>query len=443
MTVNLKVKFCETMSMKIKQEVGPAFYEMLEALLKSGVDSFGDKSWMQPENPIEIANYMDKDCKSLKISVVSFYTLLYNSHRFKVIAKRKKTLDENRGNRVGAKKLANASTAAGKDKTNRIDTIPQYFIECTSPAAKIALILFALVGYSESLKRKLIYAILNGSMDTMDISEVIELCQKNPEDVRKYLANAKLTDIADHLVKSLIKAFIEIAELLKEKSCSKLALEIGQNEYIEILKQYMDNYKIHSTCPCDAIIEKYLKDCVPSLQQKDERKKIYKEFVIDRYVISKLAAQLPQPKVSTNTTSSTNNKACLFNDDDQFQIYEGPLNYTKHIVTSFVKHGGKTHKIQTFNDSLYDVIGSESDELIDDLTGKPKTELYTRNSWRDRLNMIPYRTKVSIKDVSGKQLNEFTGSAAVTVSWMDQDGFNCMKTYSFQKRDRKPHSNTE
>lgn len=425
-----------------KYDTGYDYYKALRQNLMTKPEDERPKLF-KPSNLKEIAQSLDNDTTKLKSSIVSFYVILVLNYRSKLTSNRQRSLQRaNLKRKIDSDispKLNKIDDDMDMDgdstKTNRFDCIPDYILKCESHGAKIAVVLYLLQSYT-SIKKLFILAILNDHMNQTKISDIVDICKKSVTDIRKYIKNDNIESTEQHR-KILIQALIEMSEMLKDKPCSKLAMEISPTGYVSLLKENIRHKLLHSIAPFDALINKYIKECIALHYQDTQRTIIHNQFKVNMMTtISSIIESLPPPtpnKVSTNSI-----KACAFDPNQEYQYYRGSPNYTKDIVTAYYDHEGKRYKILTYNDCLYDVIGyvyESTDGQGEKITSESK--LFDRESWLDRLSKVPYRTKVVISEATGSELNDFNGTADLTVSWLNDSGLTFTKTFTFKKRDKK------
>lgn len=394
----------------------------------------------------ELAKIIDEDNVDFRQSLVTFYTLLIFNYRSKLTHNRQKSLQranlKRKHDHDSKKSIESENGSAESVKTNRFECLPEYIYDFGSQHVKVALVMYLLQSYPESIKKSLIMSILNGHMDKKSVMDVVNLCKKTVSEIRKVVKNYN-TDSIDAQRKMLIQALIEVSEMLKDKQCSKLALEISTSGYISLLKEYLRRNNLHTSAPFDALISKYIKECIPLHDQELQRGIITNQFRMNisstiHNIIDNLPPLSNNKVTSSSTVSAGGNKitAHTFKSDQAFEVYCGPPNYVRDVVTSYYNHEGKRYKILTYTDCLYDVIGY----VYESTDGKGEkvvveSRLFDRDTWLERLDKIPYRTKVIVNKMSGQELNEFNGNADMTVSWLNESGLALTKTYPFKADD--------
>lgn len=416
----------------IKYDDGMEYYKSLKAAMKAASNGNGngndeERYNFKPSNVFQIVESLDKDCDKFKTAFVSFYVILTNSYRTAVLLNRQKNI---KLIRKDASKLKTAA-AVESTKITRAESIPAYFMDCESIPAKAAVVLFLTQGYSESMKNGLLFSILNGDKtEELNMTELMGFCRQNVEKLRKYIETANCTSTEEQR-KSVIAALIEIAELVKERACSRLAMNISQSEYISLIRDYLKRNLLHSIAPFEALINKYLKDHIAMTNREKERTKIYNQLKVNiSTTIEDIIQSIPPPERSSKVST----KACIFKPDQIYEFYKGVPNYTRDIVSTYYHHNGRRYKILTYNDCLFDVLGYVH-ESSDKKTSE--CELFDKMSWSERIALVPYRTKILILQETGRDLNQLNCNADLTVSWMDENGLSCVKTFSIRKREKK------
>lgn len=424
------------------------FYKTLRDSLTSKPEKDRPKI-TKPSNVKELAKIIDEDQSSFRHSLVTMYSLLIFNYRSRLTHNRQRSLQRanlKRKHDYDSKKSTNRDdNNAESVKTNRLECLPDFIYNFESHQAKVSVIMYLLQSYPESIKKSLILAILNGHMDNKSVGDLVNLCAKSVSEIRKTIKGYN-TDSNETQRKMLIKALIELSEILKDKQCSKLAMEISSSCYITLLKEYLRREILFTIAPFDALISKYVKECIPLHKQDLQRGVIINQFKMNiASTIGNIIENLPPPssnKVSSSSSSnSSHNKVntSSFNASQVYQVYRGAPNYVRDIVTTYYDHEGKRYKILTYTDCLYDVIGYVYEST--DSKGEKvvvESRLFDRDTWLERLEKIPYRTKVIVNKMKGQELNEFNSNADVTVSWMNEHGLAMTKTYAFKKRDKKP-----
>lgn len=400
--------------------------------------------YVKPDNIDNIVKSLDridddvKQPKNLKSALVGLYVILKLNYNSRLTSNRARALRANLKRKVDSNrftpyskqtKIEQDDDLGDNEKVNRFTCIPECYFNCESNQAKIALVLYLMQSHSENLRKAVIMAIMNNHMTTTSIQDLIKLCKQSVSDIRKHIKDFNVSS-QENQRKILVSALIEISEMLKDKSCSKLALEISPQGYATLINDYLKNNWIHSMAPCDAIINKFIKECIPLHDQDKMRTVIYNQCKVNMSqvihdIISKLPKQEPKLQIQQNA-----NKAPQFAKNQKYQYYLGPMHYTRDLMTGYLVSENKRYKILTYNDCLYDVMGST------DLSTQ-QSELYDTMSWMERLEKLPYRAKVIVSECTGSDLNDMNVNADITTSYIDEEGLSHSRTYSFKKKEKK------
>lgn len=432
-----------TKETNLQYENGTAYYQDIQKyLLTNNESNFGKVSHrVNALNPEDIVASLDGNCSNIKIAVVAFYNLLWRSYKDAVTNKRKRSAQQvvkgavlTNGDEPPLAKRIKQENPMDSTKNTRIEYLPDYFLTCTSKAAKIAVMLYMIPSYTESIRKGIIFAILNGHMDNQSMHDLVELSRKSVGELRKVCpSNATTTEDQR---KTMLGALIEIAHITRDRSSAKLAMDISQSGYISLVKNYMLRFNIKEMTIYEPIINKYLKECIALNGQEAERIRLQNQFRINsKDLVMNIIDSLPVPN---NKVAATSTKALTFDEDQSYFFYKGVPNFSQEIVVTNFVHDGKTYVIETYNDCLFDVIGW-CNETVDETTGEKQVNsdlILKGKNWQERIHMIPFRTKVLVGPITGKALNEFAGVTDIAISWMDKNGMSCRRV--IRKRDKKP-----
>nr|DBA13098.1 TPA: gp83-like protein [Oryctes rhinoceros nudivirus] len=322
-------------------------------------------------------------------------------------------------------------------KVNKLDCITDSFSRCTSTQIKLAVAIFLSSNFVDSIRREFINTIVSDVNNEKSVEYIVEMFmhpQQSVVKVREYINSVEARGLDKSSEKYIICALIELSELLNDKSYCKLAFEVNSSRYIQLAQKYLESSLIRSIVPFEPAINKYLKTSIAQCSQSAERKIVYNQFKTDPIgAIAVVIRGLPEPK--KKSLSRVSDKLRVFNPDEIYQCHKGPVGYTRDIVATYHRVGYDLYKILTYSDCLYDVIGRTT-ELPDQSGLVTRTdELFNKISWSDRLKLLPeFRAKVAINSISGSELNEYTGNSSdITVSWFNEDGLSCSKTFIMKK----------
>lgn len=424
--------------------------EFYKSLKKRQQNSTKERTAM-PSNQKQIVNAADSSVideslktlvKNFKPSFVIFSILLNAAFKNKITEYRKNSLNAARENNVKRSSSDDDNTDDNKEyvniksknissslKVSREDCIPDSIRECQSNVAKAAVAMFCMHSSNEILRKKALFHILNGECKTMN--EVMDLVKSTKETIRKLQPK----EIMPEIQQLVIQGFMELAEITRDKSHSKFAMAINEAVYILSVKYYLEKNTFTTICPYDALIARYLKACIAPISIDNEQLIIQNQFQINpKSTITYLLDSLP-----TKCNNREGTKSVRFDETIVYEAYKGAPNYNQNLIITNITYENKIYRIITYNDCLYDVIGCTIDVNNSDSQCNiiPRESiLYNNLSWSERLTLIPYRAKIELSTITGKELNDFKGSATITLSWMEK-GLECSKTYNFSRKDSK------
>jgi len=209
--------------------------------------------------------------------------------------------------------------------------------------------------------------------------------------------------------------------MTKDRLCSKLAYELSSKGYISLITDYLKRHNLDELISYEPLINQYIHNHVPLVKQEAERQVIHNQFKESpKSVIQDLLNKLNQqpPPQQTTKNSKEPNKKTVFDSNQVYDYYKGCQNFSRDIVSVAHNHEGLMYYIQTYNDCLYDVIGCS---YKNPTTDYPHDEIFINTlSWPERLEKLPFRTKVKLSNDSGSVLNEITGNYDIAVSYLDK-----------------------
>lgn len=418
------------------------FYASLKTSIKNG-----NTKHPVPENVDAIISAIDQSTESGKEKehLVAATYLLVNIYKTKVWAARAKNVRLYAQKAIGKKSAKiipnNDSESKGRGfKINKLDCVSEAFTKSTSQQIKLAVALFLSSNLLESIKRDFINAIINDAKTEKSVQYIADMFVQPQEAVSKirgYVSSVVNKPLEKSSEKYILCGLIELSELFKDKSYCKLAMKINLERYVQFVQRYHDSGLIHSIAPLIPAIQLYLETSIAQCSQDSERKILYNQFKNDPSgVINIVISGLPESSASKKKNiSGVSDKSRIFNADEPYQCHKGPVGYTRDIVATYHRVGHDVYKILTYSDCLYDVIGKTTEAV--DATGRVTIieELFDRICWSDRLKLLPeFRAKVAINTISGADLNDYTGdSSDITVSWFNDDGRSCSKTFIMKK----------
>lgn len=396
----------------------------------------------------------------------------------------------------------NGFSSNGNSKLSKFETLPDYIMKSTAPMLKLSALLFALNRYSDSLNRDIVCSLVslfneddsgNFNDELGSVASVVELCLMDSNKMRQWLAAKDAPPLERIPRKLLICGLLEISELLRDRPCAKLAMDISMTGYMSLCQEYIKKNYLHSVVPFEPLINRYIKECIARCDQEQTRTTILNQFAVNplhtvQRVVEKLepALQANRANVSTNNGAGNEQKSQsgvnALNDDTIYECFEGPVNYTRDIISTYYVSDNKRYRILTYNECLFDMLGFTSNtpkvgmnsqspanihnkevlmheralhemrhigdnsadeehknkENLDrffENTMSCGTMLLDKLSWSERLNYLPeLRARVLIKQMSGKQIKEMNINADVTVQWLDPSNISCTRTFSLKKK---------
>lgn len=452
------------------------YYKALGVCLRS------NKKPSMPDNPDELLRIISQhpnDC-GLEYFVTGAFILL-NTYKLRLAASRAKNLRLHKKNKVDVQALTrhNPKSAAVEivnddedddnnktTKISRLDCVSNQFAECNSTPIKIALALFLTFNFnnfkiSNLLRREFITALMYD--ENIEKVNVIEMCSSSDANnvIRAYIKKTRTNIMnADNMStrtinnpneKWVLCGLIMLSELLNDKSCSKLGMDINPSRYLKFVYQYLQQGYVSSITPFEPVINKYIHETIPLRSKITERAKILNQFkmnahdTIEKLILSlssTLSTNNKQPgsrlnSINGNGHNNHNSNANVekFSYNEMYECYKGAPGYTSHIVVTFHKSGKDIYKILTYNDCLFDVLGKITTN--NDGGEHTTTSLYEHMPWSKRLALLEdeYRTKIALCTLKGSELNNYNDSVSVdiTVSWQDENKRMCLTTYQFKK----------
>lgn len=404
------------------------YYKQLKALSAS-------KQRPKVEKLQTFVDNLDAYTGDLKIPVMCAYEMMHHTYKSGLAKNRMSHTRQQVQNMKDSNSVKSNSMKRDRiTKISKYDCIPAQLVDCTSTAIKVAAVLFMRIPGPDSLKRDLITAIINDNSTVMSVSNIIDLCKQPATQIRSYINSMEHSSMDEKCRKQMLCALIELSELLKDRTLSKFAMFISLKGYISLILHYMDKNQLDNIAVYDPLINMYIDESVAKSNQENERTAIYNQFKENKKAVVHViidAVSLAHKKMSAPTPSKGN----LFKPEQKYQYYKGVLNYTRDINTTWHLENGRRYRIQTYNDCLYDVLGStlETDD------GQTKeSEMYDKMSWMDRLNLVRLRPNILVEEATGSELNNYRGSSTdITISWFDDNKISCSKTITIKKHDSK------
>lgn len=391
-----------------------------------------------PSNLDEIIHVTDERCRDetldnltsvFKQALPIFCAVLTNSYKSAINDNRRKALKSIKTDGSYKKRPTQV-------KIQRENTIPDEYRKCKSPTAMAAVTMFCLYSEKTQIRKCALMTALNGDFKT--VNEVLKMCA----DPKSVLANQQYLEYGQDAYPRIIQTLMECAELTKDKSPAKLAMDLDEEAYIKAVGHYLDRKTLKTMYPFEPMRLKYLKECVGQMFMKMEHDKLTNQHKIDphrtiKFLLENVYHATCKSAHAAQLTRKTRSVGVKFDLDKVYQVFVGPINYQSNLMITNYVLKGRVYRIATYNDCLYDVIGSH----LEDHTGQDQnadSRIYNSLSWPDRLELIPYRAKIKLRSMTGEDLNEFQGHAMLTISWME-DGLENSKTFEVRNDRRKAH----
>lgn len=332
---------------------------------------------------------------------------------------------------------------------NRIDHIPLAMKKLSSKAIKLALAYYCSVSHSEHLRKILIsYILHNNNNDLLSTEKIIDLACNLTDSKEEVESLPIATKKVSEEITAYVGALFELSALMRDKSFGKSASNYNRKAYLTACKHYSEKtVPITIRSPYEALIDYYVKRFVANISAVEERTRLLNQFNVDaKNIINHIIKQFEQLPITPkhSNASSVNKKGDgLFNPKQLYYAYIGPQNFFHKLNQTYYVVNNITWWIITYKDCLFDVIGYE----ITQFEAKPGPEsrihhMLCDKNWQERLDAVPYRAKIDIRQYTGEELNKNHKGGAAYVSWMNADGFSLSKYYAIPTKRgiKRPHS---
>lgn len=415
-----------------------------------------------PSNSAQLVQKIDEASMSenvtkltsgFKQSFVVVTYLLHLAYKNRVRENRKQVLSELRKRANTVKEEKDATTEEpltakprAEPRVSKSDSVPDYIRACKSNLVKTAVALFCVnSGIKEQLRVRILY-----HMMYVERPELQKILKMNKDEL-KTLSIPDSNSVDANVEKTIVQTFMELAEILSDKTYAKFAALVNEEIYIAAAKWYIQkNNKFSTIYPYEHLISRYLRECVAPKYIDQEQNTIMKQFEVNpqstiTYVIKELSetnefggqAQVNGSALANNALTSKKRRSTVessntVDPDMVYEVFRGPINYKNRLlVTNVNRDENKVYRIITYNDCLYDVVGCSTDTMNENGVKINESVIYNRLSWSERLNLIPYRAKIELDVMSGEDINNYKGNASLTVSWME-NGYECQKTLNIK-----------
>lgn len=361
----------------------------------------------------------------------------------------------------GERKLADDESACNgygnatvkSEKITKPNCVPDYAKHCSSGVIRSAATLFCIsgggfaasvvAGAREAIKiRAVLYALYND--DGLTTGAMVErLMGMSRNELRQLPLPGPDKSYTNKSQQMLVQTLMELSETLADKSYGKLAAALNEDMYIALTQIYIKHGVFATVYPYEHLFQRYLKECVAPKRIDEEQRKIQKQFAVDpKSIITFVLAELQEAgerrsqKRAKRSTGGLQEQHAVFVERETYEVFRGPLNYRNDLVMRNVRHGDRFYWVITYNDCLYDVIGSSVDPKSAEqatataaggAAGERDMRLYNHLPWSSRLKLIPFRGKITLQSMTGEALNRFQGAASLTVSWME-NGYETNRT---------------
>lgn len=405
-------------------------------------EAFSVEKVVIPSNLDEIIRTTDNLCQNENItSLTSIFknglpimcAALFNSYKNAINEQRRKTLKIIKDKNGSPKKMSSGDTG----KIDHESCIPSEYMKCRSPTAMAALTLYFLCNERVKIRKNMLYAALSGEYSS--VADLTRAIRKMQTELGKEKNTPIYDDPPDEMMPRLIQTLLECSELVKEKSPARLACDLDELAYIKAVYYYLDRQTFKTMYPFEPLKSKYLKGCVGQMYIKAENDKLINQHKVDpQRTIKFMLDHLGNASNQANGSQSlrkTRSIPIKFDPDYEYKVFVGPINYQTNLMITNYQHKSRVYRIVTYNDCLYDVIGSHL-ESHNGNDQRSDAQIYSSMPWDERLELLPYRAKIELRTMAGEELNNFQGYATLTISWMDND-LEYSKTIEFRSSKRK------
>lgn len=407
-------------------------------------ETFRVEKVVVPENLGEIIKNTDNICKDENITSLSslfknglpiLCAALFNSYKNMINEQRRKALKVMKNNKTGPK----ARKLSGDGgKIDRESCIPEEYQKCRSPTAMAALTLYCLCNERFRIRKNMLYAALSGEYSS--VPEQLRAIRKVQSESNKDKSLATHEEPSADMIPRIVQTLLECAELIKDKGPAKFACELDERAYIKAVDHYLQRQAFKTIYPFEPLKSKYLKGCVGQMFIKTENDKLINQHKVDpqrtiRFMLDRVDSAFSSQSNSGQSPRKTRSATIKFDTDYDYRVFVGPINYQTNITITNYQYKNRVYRIATYNDCLYDVMGSH----LEDCNGadqKSDAQLYNGMAWDERLSLLPYRAKIELRSMSGDELNNFRGYATLTISWIEDD-LEYSRTVEFRSDKRK------
>ncbi|CAH0393262.1 unnamed protein product [Bemisia tabaci] len=351
--------------------------------------------------------------------VVTTY-LLFSEHQSRAKAARQSSIENNSSDSNVKDRLPKSLGA------KRI--VPEYFHDVKSISQLCAIATFILHNLSEVRRRNICASIY--SRKITDVKEIIdkgkELSNEQParflQDQPKEQDGTEDRSVSESRSwrEQLVPALLYVSDLMGERTYSRLARTIDPRAYERIiLDRENKSFKFESLIPYEGLINEYITTCVAPRVKDRQEKIIYDQLKVDPMSVLKNMIDEINADPDVSLGAPQQNKIQFPDSDTEYEVFVGGKNHQRKLIPTHVDQDGTTYFITKIREVLYDVIGTTGGTLM-------------ALPWSKRLELIHYPTKISLKVMSGAELNK-SENVTLGVSMLE-DGFYYVRHFDFQKK---------
>lgn len=352
------------------------------------------------------------------------------------------------------------------EKTNKllklepfIDLVKENFSKCTSLPVLSAIAIFCTHTFDKNIRLNILFNVLNSNPDFNTVPKLIDIIEEScvndtlkEQLSRQIIVNNQYKKIITHLCTL-------IADVRNEKTYAKLAFNIDKLSYVKYFEKNNSTGKYGALEP---LITEYITKFVPivdqtlrkveirdglqinSMQTIDNMVKHVRDFYINenKQLNDKKEIANNIKSSSTNNKVKTNKKSHKLDDiqnNVEYTIYEGSLNFTSHLKLGTYTNGNISYVVETLHSCIFNVFG-----YTQNFDNRTVQTVFIKEDWERRLNMLKsFRTIVPIEKMMGSDLKQYLmnldGAKSVYITWVDDSSLNSM----IYQTKRKPQQNTD
>lgn len=383
---------------------------------------------------------------------------------------RKMEMKERKLNKTNGTTITTSNHNESHEKTNKllkletfIDLVRENFIACTSLPVLSALAIFCTHTFDKNIRLNILYNVLNGNPEFNTVQKLIDIIEEScVNDTLKEKLSRQIS-VNNQYKKMIIHTCTLIADVRNERSYAKLAFAIDLLLYVKYFEKNNTMVKFGALEP---LITEYVSKFVPPVEQNERKIKIRKEVQVNSVQIIETMVksvrdfylnknkQLNEKKEtannivssSTNVKSKTSKKTQKLEDiqnNVEYTIYEGSLNFTSHLKLGTYKNGNISYVVETLHSCIFNVFGYTTQNV----DNRNVSTIFIKEDWEKRLNMLkPFRTIVPLEKMMGYELKnylmELDGAKSIYITWVDDLSLNSM-IYQTKRKSQATQQNAE